>query len=143
MDAPHPCQAAAILTARYPFRRSGDVMGWRSELCFNDWAGFYTLPVFVVGETPKRYRIEALQDMRMAGRNRYLRAGQCALAPPHRDPVSQTMTSLTVVPTARRHFSETAHAYSTPFSGGMLGVRPFMAGTRRNPTGQRPSLLSR
>jgi hypothetical protein len=53
----------------------------RAELCLNGWAGFHTVPVIVVGETPKRYQIEALQNMRLPGRNRHLRAGERALVP--------------------------------------------------------------
>ena len=52
-----------------------------ADLCFNDWAGFRTVSVLIVGETPKRYRIEAVEDMRLAGRNRALRKGQQALVP--------------------------------------------------------------
>ena len=56
----------------------------RAELCFNDWAGFYTKPIVVLGETPKRYRITTPPDVdriRLAGRNRYLHRGQTALVP--------------------------------------------------------------
>ena len=50
-------------------------------LCFNDYAGFRMAPVLVVGETPQRLRIEAVRDMRLAGRNRRLPAGETALVP--------------------------------------------------------------
>lgn len=52
--------------------------GW---LQFDDWAGRYQVKVLVVGETPKRYRIRALRDMRLAGRNRSLRKDAEALVP--------------------------------------------------------------
>jgi hypothetical protein len=53
----------------------------RAELCLNSWAGFRTVSVIVVGETPKRYRIEAPQNMRLPGRNCHLRAGERTLVP--------------------------------------------------------------
>jgi hypothetical protein len=37
--------------------------------------------VIVIGETPKRCRIETLQNMRLPERNRHLRAGERALVP--------------------------------------------------------------
>lgn len=52
-----------------------------AELCFNDYAGFRAIPVLVIGETPKRHRIEAVKDMRLAGRCRSLKAGESALVP--------------------------------------------------------------
>lgn len=50
-------------------------------LCFNDWAGYAEIPVFVVGETPERYRIRADRTIRLAGRARSLLVGQTALVP--------------------------------------------------------------
>jgi len=44
-------------------------------------AGFHIVLVLVIGETQRRYRIEALQAMPLAGRNRHLRAGERALVP--------------------------------------------------------------
>lgn len=81
MDRPHPGPAAVTSMTRYPF--SGPSIGPRrhAELCFNDWAGFRTVAVLVVDETPKRYRIEALNDTLLAGRCRRLRAGERALVP--------------------------------------------------------------
>jgi hypothetical protein len=38
-------------------------------------------PVLVVGETPKPYRIEAIERMRLAGRMRWLNPGQPDLVP--------------------------------------------------------------
>jgi RNA polymerase subunit RPABC4/transcription elongation factor Spt4 len=58
-----------------------DCPPFEMDLCFNDWAGFRRVRVLVVGETPKRYRIEALQRMRLAGRNRCLDKGERALVP--------------------------------------------------------------
>lgn len=56
----------------------------RAFLCFNDWAGVRKVPVDVVGETPKRWRIQLpprSETIRLAGRNRYLAYGQTALVP--------------------------------------------------------------
>ncbi len=53
----------------------------RAEFCFDERAGFHAVPVIVIGETPTRYRIEAIRPMRLAGRNRSLAAGETALVP--------------------------------------------------------------
>jgi hypothetical protein len=52
-------------------------------LCFNDWAGVRQVPVEVVGETPKRWRIRAPgpDSVRLAGRRRCLKPGKTALVP--------------------------------------------------------------
>ena len=53
-------------------------------LCFNDWAGVRKVPVEVVGETPKRWRIQLpprSETIRLAGKGRYLAYGQTALVP--------------------------------------------------------------
>lgn len=47
------------------------------------WAGRTAHPVCVVGETPKRYRIEAFARTPLAGRRRELEPGQRALVPKH------------------------------------------------------------
>jgi hypothetical protein len=44
-------------------------------------SGYHKTPVLVVGETPKQYRIEAIERMRLAGRMRWLNPGQRALIP--------------------------------------------------------------
>ncbi len=53
----------------------------KADLCFNDWAGFRKVPVLVVEVTPRRYRIEAVNDMQLAGRGRTLKKGERALVP--------------------------------------------------------------
>jgi hypothetical protein len=52
-----------------------------AQLCFNDRDGFVAVPILVIDETTQRYRIEAIQDMRAAGRRRALKAGETALVP--------------------------------------------------------------
>lgn len=52
-------------------------------LNFNDWAGLTSYPVFVVGETPKKYRIRSDTRIRLAGRRRALAVGKVALVPKH------------------------------------------------------------
>jgi len=53
-------------------------------LCMTSWAGWTEQRVEVIDETPKRYRIICppdVQAVRLAGRHRYLRAGDTALVP--------------------------------------------------------------
>lgn len=45
------------------------------------WEGLTWQRVLVVGETPKRYRIRAEQETRLAGRRRVLAAGAEVLVP--------------------------------------------------------------
>jgi hypothetical protein len=45
------------------------------------WEGLTWQPVEVIGETPKRYRIRAITDTRLAGRYRMLFRGETALVP--------------------------------------------------------------
>jgi len=47
------------------------------------YAGNTISYVRVVGETPKRYRIESDTAIRLAGRNRWLEPGTTALVPKH------------------------------------------------------------
>jgi hypothetical protein len=54
---------------------------WRGLLCFNGMSGYHETSVLVLGETPKRYRIEAIERMRLAGRMRWLNPGERALVP--------------------------------------------------------------
>jgi hypothetical protein len=57
-------------------------MGERNALLWLDgWAGRSSVPVIVIGETPKRYRIKTLRRTRLGGRNRWLTAGATALVP--------------------------------------------------------------
>ena len=53
----------------------------RSALCLNGWEGRTETPVFIIGETAKRYRIRAIQRTKLAGRNRWLDSGETALVP--------------------------------------------------------------
>lgn len=55
-------------------------LGW---LVVTGWAGDIRERVKVVGETPKRYRIipYGVDRIRLAGRERYLKAGESALVP--------------------------------------------------------------
>ena len=54
--------------------------GW---LRLNSWAGPSKTLVEIVEETPKRLRIRAIKRMRLAGRDRWLDAGQTALIVKH------------------------------------------------------------
>jgi len=52
----------------------------KATLTLNDWAGRVDVPVKVVGRTPKRIRVELLQDALMPGRRRG-KAGETFLVP--------------------------------------------------------------
>ena len=52
---------------------------FRGFLCLDGWAGRTETPVLVVGETLKRYLIEAIDRMRLDGRMQWLGAGERAL----------------------------------------------------------------
>lgn len=45
------------------------------------WGGRTETAVLVIGETPKRYRIKAVMRTKLAGRDRYLNAGDTTLVP--------------------------------------------------------------
>lgn len=51
------------------------------KLCCNSWAGYSEHPVELVGETPKRYRIRAINRTKLGGRCRWLARGEIALVP--------------------------------------------------------------
>lgn len=53
----------------------------RAFLNLNSWAGHSCKPIFVIAETPKRYRIEAIERTKLAGRDRWIERGQTALVP--------------------------------------------------------------
>jgi len=53
----------------------------RALLRLRGWHGISETPVLIVGETPKRYRIEAIERTKLAGRNRWLEPGERALVP--------------------------------------------------------------
>ena len=52
-----------------------------ADLWVDSYAGRIKQPVVVIGETPKRYRVRALQRTRLGGRARSLEAGETALVP--------------------------------------------------------------
>lgn len=54
--------------------------GW---LVLDGWQGITRTQVEVVGETPTRYRIRAIELTRLAGRRRWLPPGGVALVPKH------------------------------------------------------------
>ena len=45
------------------------------------WHGTTETRVLIVGETPKRYRIQAINTLKLGGRNRWLDAGCTAFVP--------------------------------------------------------------
>lgn len=47
------------------------------------YAGITKRRVQIVGQTPKKYRIRALERTKLGGRNRYIEAGAEALVPKH------------------------------------------------------------
>lgn len=50
-------------------------------LGLSGWAGDRWRKVEVIGETPKRYRIRAIEKTKLAGRNRWIHPGETALVP--------------------------------------------------------------
>jgi hypothetical protein len=50
-------------------------------LCTDGWAGIGAQEVVVIGETPKKYRIQAVKRTKIAGYNRWLEIGQTSLVP--------------------------------------------------------------
>ncbi len=56
---------------------------WKGELGLQSWHGLSWQAVLVIGETPKRYRIEAIERTKLGGRNRWLEKGHTALVPKH------------------------------------------------------------
>lgn len=51
------------------------------RLVLDSWAGRSETPVEIIGQTPKRFRIRAITRTRLAGRDRWLKAGEVALVP--------------------------------------------------------------
>lgn len=45
------------------------------------WSGHWSEQIIVIGETPKRYRIQAIKRIVLPGRNRFLESGERALVP--------------------------------------------------------------
>lgn len=52
--------------------------GW---LCTDGWAGIGAQEVLVIGETPKKYRVQAIKRTKIAGYNRWLEVDQQTLVP--------------------------------------------------------------
>ena len=50
-------------------------------LCFNDYAGYREYPIRIIGETRDRWRITTDKPLKLAGRNRWLEAGESTLVP--------------------------------------------------------------
>lgn len=47
------------------------------------WAGLTKARVQIIGKTPKKYRIRALERTKLGGRDRYIEKGSEALVPQH------------------------------------------------------------
>lgn len=45
------------------------------------WSCNWSSQVLLIGETPKRYRIQAIKRLRLPGRDRFLEPGESALVP--------------------------------------------------------------
>ena len=58
-------------------------MSQYGTLHLDSYSGHSSARVEIIGETPKRYRIRAITQMRTAGRLVYLEPGQVALVPKH------------------------------------------------------------
>lgn len=58
-----------------------DRFPFQGLLCLNGWGGYSEQPCLVIGETPKRYRIEATQRTRLPGRLRWIYTREQALVP--------------------------------------------------------------
>lgn len=50
-------------------------------LRLSGYGGYCEIPIVVVGYTPRKVRIEAIKRTRLAGRLRWLEAGETALVP--------------------------------------------------------------
>lgn len=53
----------------------------RGILLLDGWEGRTETPVEVIGETPKKYRIRAIQRTKLGGRYRWIDVGDTALVP--------------------------------------------------------------
>lgn len=52
----------------------------QAYVAVDSWSGRHDYAVIVVGETPKRYRIQAVMEMRLPNR-KHLKVGDTALVP--------------------------------------------------------------
>lgn len=50
-------------------------------IAIDGWAGLDYIPVEVMGETPKKFRVKLLRDCQLPGRNRKGKTGQVILVP--------------------------------------------------------------
>lgn len=50
-------------------------------VCLQSWSGVTRQRVQIVAETPKKYRIKAIEFTKLAGRSRWIKAGEEALVP--------------------------------------------------------------
>lgn len=50
-------------------------------LCTQGWHGFTKQEVEIIGRTPKKYRIKAIERTRLGGANRWLNSGEITLVP--------------------------------------------------------------
>ena len=58
-----------------------DTLTRRGWLVLGGWDGVSFREVSIIGETPKRWRIQALERTKLAGRDRWLEAGETTLVP--------------------------------------------------------------
>lgn len=65
-----------------PNKRS-DTPSRQGYVVVDGWSGRMEYAVMVIGETPKRYRIQAVMRTRLAGRDRWLNVGETTLVPKH------------------------------------------------------------
>ncbi len=65
-------------------RRSSMKTPETSTVRIQSWAGVRTVPVEIIGETPKCYRVRVLAEAsRWPGRNRFVEKGDVRLVPKH------------------------------------------------------------
>lgn len=73
------------------------------DLMLDGWAGARARQVEIVGETPQRYRIRAIERTKLAGRSRWINPGETALVPKYavrdvREDSDGTLTVKRVMP---------------------------------------------
>lgn len=68
-------------------------MNGKGLLLLEGWEGRTETPVEVVGCTKKKYRIRAITRTRLAGRYRWLAAGETTLVPKHAVRLTSACTS--------------------------------------------------
>lgn len=65
---------------RKPYNRFSCYLAY---LNIDGWHGVIPQQILVVGQTPKKFRIQAIIVTKLAGRGRYLDPGQRTLVPKH------------------------------------------------------------